>query len=109
MLPTSMLTKRPSFGRPPPLEPLTRDHTFNQHHDAHIDDTRTPLIDNQFLQRPIRPGVVGQSASLPQYHRPTDKEYPISTRQKSRPETSDHIDAHLDNSSDQEFLPLYVK
>ncbi|CAF0900929.1 unnamed protein product [Rotaria sordida] len=84
-------TPRRNFGRVPLSNLSTLDNNVYRHgngSDGSILDDMAPLVSNQ---RQPRPGDVNASASLPEYNRYNDKEYPISTRKRNIPGESDDV------------------
>ncbi|CAF0898920.1 unnamed protein product [Rotaria sordida] len=84
-------TPRRDFGRVPLSNLSTLDNNVYRHgngSDGSILDDMAPLVSNQ---RQPRPGDVNASASLPEYNRYNDKEYPISTRERNIPGESDDV------------------
>lgn len=102
-------TSRRSIGRPPPLEPVVHDNRVYRRSSGSNGDEVAPLISNQNLQRARRSGDVNASASLPEYNRPNDKEYPISTRKKSGPGESGDAGYYVGHSPEHEPARPYVK
>ncbi|CAF3328091.1 unnamed protein product [Rotaria socialis] len=83
---------QPRYGinRGPPPEPARRGAGTNG-------DDKAPLIPNQ---RQHRPGDVNSSASLPQYNRPNEREYPA--RKRSEPSESGGFDYYVGYPPEQE-------
>jgi hypothetical protein len=68
-----------------------------------------PLMSNTTQQRQPRSGDVNTSASLPQYHRPTDKEYPTPIRKRSGPGESGDVGHYVGYSPEHEQPLPYVE
>ena len=106
---TAIPTTRRSFGRPPPLEPATRDGSLNRRGGGGIGDDRAPLLPTQIPSRQPRPGDVSTAASLPAYQRPADREYPIPARKKSGPGDSGDAGYYVGYAPEHEQALPYVK
>lgn len=91
---------RRDFGRLPP-EPSTRENSLPRR-----GEDRAPLIPSQ---RQTRPGDVSSSAALPEYPRPNEREYPISTRKKSGPAESDGFTYYVGYPPEHEQTLPYVE
>ena len=69
-------------------------------------DDMAPLIPHQ---RQLRPGDVSSSAGLPEYQRPNEREYPVSTRKKSGPTESGGFDYYVGYAPEHEQPLPYVE
>lgn len=92
-------THRASASRPPPLEPVNR-------RTASVGDDRAPLLP---IQRQARSGDVAAPSSLPQYHRPMDREYPVPSHPRNRPGSSGDIGNYVGASSEHQQALPYVE
>lgn len=101
---------RRSFGRVPQLETTVRDNGLYRRNDGvgrSSGDDMTPLILNP--PRRSRPGDVNASASLPQYDRSNQREYPITTRKRSEPIESGDAGYYVGHSPEHEQSLPYVE
>jgi hypothetical protein len=103
--PTAVPLPRRSTGRAPTLESTVRDNDLYRRNGAET----APFISNSNQQRQPRPGDVNASASLPEYNRPNDREYPISTRKKSGPGESSDAGYFVGYSPEHEQPLPYVE
>ncbi len=96
------------INRIPPLEPSIRDNNLSRRTgESNGDDI--PFISNQNPQRQPRPGDVNASASLPQYNRPNEREYPVSTRKRTGPSGSSDAGSYVGHSPEHEPPLPYVE
>lgn len=109
---TAIPTPRRNLNRIPPLEPVTRDNNLYRRGGSgsgNINDSASPLLINQNQLRQPRPNDVSTATSLPQYHRPTDREYPIPTRKKSGPSENTDAEYYVGYSPEHELPLPYVE
>jgi hypothetical protein len=111
---TAIPPPRRISGRPPPLEPIIRDNNSHRRGGsgsggASVYEITSPLITNENQFRQPRSGDVNTAASLPEYHRPTDREYPLPTRKKSGPSESTDADYYVGYSPEHEQPLPYVE
>lgn len=88
---------KPSFHSkpgPPPLERLTDEDDTDRR--PYRRDIEQPLIPNS---RHPRPGDVSGSGTLPQYHRPSERDYPVPPA-RARPNDSTGFDYYEGYASD---------
>ncbi|CAF2845073.1 unnamed protein product [Rotaria sp. Silwood2] len=97
----TIVTHKPRQGatRPPPPEPSRRDTSLPRHGGGTNGDDMAPLILNQ---RQPRPGDVTSSATLPQYPRPNEREYPAPIRKRSGPSESSGFDYYVGYAPEHE-------
>jgi hypothetical protein len=100
--------QRRNLARIPQSEPPIRDNNLYRNGDGSYGSDMAPLLSNP-NQRQLRPGDVNTSASLPEYNRPNDKQYPVSTRKKSGPGESGDVGHYVGRSPEHEQPLPYVK
>jgi hypothetical protein len=96
---------RRNFGRSPLPEPTIRDNNNLYRRNGGLGDDTSPFISNP---RQPRPDDVNASASLPQYNRPNEREYPVATRKKSGPGQSGDVEYYVGHSPEHEQPLPYV-
>jgi hypothetical protein len=104
--PTVIPTPRRGINRMPPPETTIRDSSLHRRGTGNNGDDMAPLIPNQ---RQYRPGDVSTSASVPEYHRPSERDYPVSTRKKSGPSESGGFDYYVGYAPEHEQTLPYVE
>ena len=100
---------RRSSDRVPPLEPVRRGSSMSRQGAGSIREDTAPLLPAQAPQRQPRAGDVRGSGTLPAYQRPTDREYPVRTRSRSRTGDSGDIGHYVGYPPEHDQPLPYVK